>query len=293
MKISKILFYISFAPAAFLLMWALSSMLGGFSFWGSTSYGFEAFIDVIMLGGWVLCYVPVLPACFIYQMLYLLMFRNDREHTDIAEARFKLSERTKSIIAVSVFVIFALSILGRLFGSRIDRAIERHQAQKMYAAAEIKVDYDPNDKYNNEQFPSGVLGIDEQKNRCLLIDYDKMRIGIIIDEWPSGHENYIEYELTKSEPDSKEVKSIKEKYYIQTAVAFSNGDRFVSFCYSPDSSHQTSAVLLECSDGSVYYIDETKDEDGAWLYTGLGGHLGYEGSHVKYDELNSKEILVI
>jgi len=41
-----------------------------------TTYGLEAFSDALMWVGWVgaTLYIPILPICLIYQLLYLFFF---------------------------------------------------------------------------------------------------------------------------------------------------------------------------------------------------------------------------
>ncbi|MDE7098241.1 MAG: DUF4407 domain-containing protein, partial [Ruminococcus sp.] len=70
-KIPKIILILSFAPYAFVLLYGVYSAFAGFTFF-STVYGFEAFVGTIILALWILCSIPVIPVCLIYQTAYFL-----------------------------------------------------------------------------------------------------------------------------------------------------------------------------------------------------------------------------
>ncbi len=71
-KVLKIIFIISFIPYIGLLIYGIYSMIFGFTFIFSTSYGIEAFLDSIFILGLLLCVYPILPICLIYQIFYLI-----------------------------------------------------------------------------------------------------------------------------------------------------------------------------------------------------------------------------
>lgn len=73
-KIPKIVLIISFIPYAFCLLYGIYSVFAGFTFFGSTSYGFDAFTSSIFIMGYLLCCYPVIPVCLIYQIVYLSVF---------------------------------------------------------------------------------------------------------------------------------------------------------------------------------------------------------------------------
>ena len=73
-KIFKIILILSFAPYAFCLLYGMYSAFNGFTFFFSTSYGFEAFRDSTLLTLLMLCYFPIIPPCLIYQLVYLSVF---------------------------------------------------------------------------------------------------------------------------------------------------------------------------------------------------------------------------
>ena len=273
MKLSKLLFILSFVPAGLLLMAAVMSIFTGSTWFFSKEYGFDAFISTLMLGGLAMCYIPILPACLIYQAVYLLLFRmpkglpNDahaQENADETTAQeaqsiplptSRLSNKTKSIIAVSLFAVMVIAILVKLFMPKIKTSIEEHKAQRMYENAEVRLDY--NKTY---QYLSGILGIEEQTCPCVLIDYDKMRIGLLVSDDP-GYNDYIEYDLTAA--DKEAADRLNDKYIVQTQTTLPDGGRFTAFRNDNDRVMYTKALMLEKSDGSIYINDDLGTGDGA------------------------------
>lgn len=73
-KIPKIILILSFAPYVFCLGYGIYSAFAGFTFFWSTSYGFEAFTNSMVIMAFLLCYYPIIPPCLIYQLVYLAMF---------------------------------------------------------------------------------------------------------------------------------------------------------------------------------------------------------------------------
>ncbi|MDE7364413.1 MAG: hypothetical protein K2N27_05955 [Ruminococcus sp.] len=70
-KIPKIILILSFVLYAFVLLYGVYSAFAGFTFF-STVYGVEAFVGAIILALWILCSIPVIPVCLIYQTAYFL-----------------------------------------------------------------------------------------------------------------------------------------------------------------------------------------------------------------------------
>ena len=278
MKLSKLLFFLSFAPAVFLLMAAEMSIFTGSTWFFSKEYGFDAFISTLMLGGLAMCYIPILPACLIYQVVYVLLFKVPKGLPDDAHAQdnadkttvqggpsipvptSRLSNKTKSIIAVSLFAVMVIVVLGKLFMPKIKESIEEHKAQRMYENAEVRLDY--NKTY---QYTSGILGIEEQTCPCVLIDYDKMRIGLLVSDEPR-YNNYIEYDLTAA--DKEAADRLNDKYIVQTQTTLPDGGKFTAFRNNNDHGMYTKALMLEKSDGSIYINDDLGTGDGALTQLG-------------------------
>lgn len=70
-KIPKIILILSFAPYTLVLIYGVYSAFASLTFI-STVYGFEAFFGAVILALWILCSIPVIPVCLIYQTAYFL-----------------------------------------------------------------------------------------------------------------------------------------------------------------------------------------------------------------------------
>ena len=78
-KFFKLLYAISFLPITYLVLTAVRGFFFGFDicFFGcSVIKGIEALKIVLILAG-VLCIIPVLPGCMIYQIIYLKKIRKN------------------------------------------------------------------------------------------------------------------------------------------------------------------------------------------------------------------------
>lgn len=79
-KLFKLIFIVSFMPYVLLLLYALYKSIVGYDIYTwilpvykGTIYGIEAFMQVLIWNGIALCFIPVLPACFLYQIIYLII----------------------------------------------------------------------------------------------------------------------------------------------------------------------------------------------------------------------------
>lgn len=101
-KISKIILILSFAPYVFCLGYGIYSMFNGFGagLLFSKSYGFDAFMGSTILMTIFLCYYPVIPICFIYQLVYLTVF--------IIKNRHNISKKTVLLIVFDILLNFII-----------------------------------------------------------------------------------------------------------------------------------------------------------------------------------------
>lgn len=106
--ISKIILVLSFAPYVFTLLIGIYSMVDGFDFFFSTSYGFEAFRDSTLLMMLMLCYIPVIPPCLIYQLVYLSVFIMKK--FNVPKNRISLFSSVFAVILVAVTVFIYINI---------------------------------------------------------------------------------------------------------------------------------------------------------------------------------------
>lgn len=283
-KTSKILFFISFAPAAFLLIMAVASIFTGATFIFSTSYGIDAFLTTLILGGLAMCYVPILPACVIFQVVYIVMYIVPQRRTakgavpaeEAPQTASPMSEKTRNIIIIAVFAVLALGVLSWIAASPLKRRLEEHEAQSFYYTADTILDYNEKD-----QFLDGLMGIEEQKNSCIMIDYSDMRIGFIV---AGSSTKYYEFELERmNSPSDYAVKEIEKNNYVQTVIYIDNGDRLIA--YSDEKNYITAYMVLYRADGYVYATNLMKDKDGGDVYTDLRGEFDYPGDNVKKNDL--------
>lgn len=80
-KIYKIIFIISFLPYVILLLISLYHAIFGYDLYTmilptyvKTLYGMEAFLQTLIWNSIRLCFIPILPICLIYQLIYLITY---------------------------------------------------------------------------------------------------------------------------------------------------------------------------------------------------------------------------
>lgn len=104
--ILKILLMLSFAPYVFCLGYSIYSAVFGFSFFFSTSYGFDAFKSSIVLTVFLLCFYPVIPVCLIYQIIYTAVFVM-KKHNVPKETVLWISSAAALILIMLTVLIYA------------------------------------------------------------------------------------------------------------------------------------------------------------------------------------------
>lgn len=78
-KLLKIVLWLSFIPYLFLIIYSLYYAIFGYDVYTMilpqyvrTTYGWDAFFEVFVWTALILCFIPVLPICFLYQIIYLI-----------------------------------------------------------------------------------------------------------------------------------------------------------------------------------------------------------------------------
>jgi len=81
MKIKKIILYITFTPYVYILLISIYHAIFGYDVYTlilptyvETIYGLEAFKEVFILNLLGLTFIPIIPICLIYQLVYLIIF---------------------------------------------------------------------------------------------------------------------------------------------------------------------------------------------------------------------------
>ena len=272
-KAAKIAFVLTLVvPAAIVLFSGLHGLFfGANGMFGIELSGWDAFYSNAFWTTLVLVIIPVIPLCLVYAIAYLLR----RFVKPIREMRLS----RYIMIVVIIVVLIAGAVLAMAFSSEIGNAFDKHKAKSMWKKAEQRVDYSFSTHHG-----SGMMGIDECKYDCVLIDYDTMKLGLIYD---ASFDGYREYKLKKADGNSAEVSRIKEEYFVNAVIPLSAPmERLVCF-YPEDESqnHRTVAFILESEDG-VYYVDKLREGDG--LYTEYFGFRGCEyfvDGALKYDDI--------
>lgn len=80
-KISRIIFIISFVPYIILILISLYYAIFGYDVYTwilpvykGTIYGFDAFRETLLWNLIILCYIPILPILLIYQLIYFVRY---------------------------------------------------------------------------------------------------------------------------------------------------------------------------------------------------------------------------
>lgn len=81
MKLKKIILIISFLPYIYILLLSFYHAIFGYDVYTlilpvyvKTIYGIEAFREVFIIKLLTLTFIPIIPICFIYQLVYLIIF---------------------------------------------------------------------------------------------------------------------------------------------------------------------------------------------------------------------------
>lgn len=103
---------ISFLPYIVILVVAIISMFTGFSFLFNTSYGFEAFLDVIFICGYMGIHFLILPVCWLIQIAYLMgyIFYKANKSKNISLRVVLTVARDMLLIILIIAVIMAIVI---------------------------------------------------------------------------------------------------------------------------------------------------------------------------------------
>jgi hypothetical protein len=78
-RILRIVLWLSFTPYIFLIIYSLYHAIFGYDVYTwilpqylRTIYGWDAFLEVFLLMGLSLFVIPIIPICFLYQIMYFI-----------------------------------------------------------------------------------------------------------------------------------------------------------------------------------------------------------------------------
>ncbi len=114
-KINKILLIISFLPYVLLILISLYHSVFGYDVYTlilptyvKTIYGMEAFLSTLSWNALLLCFIPILPICLLYQIINLTIYIINK----IKHKKFKH-------IIIYLFAICAVLLICVLLFSRL------------------------------------------------------------------------------------------------------------------------------------------------------------------------------
>lgn len=256
-KAAKIILIISFIPYGLVILSGIIGAVFGAGFLFDTFYGLDGFL-IGALGGCIsMIDIPILPACLIYQIIYLI-----RSKIGVIK---KIPFKKFLPIACGIALVIIGVILVINFEYEIGAAVQKNAAKNMLKRAEEKIEYDMAE-YNLD----GIFGFKDCIHDCILVDYDKNEVGLL---YSAGLDEYWSVRLVPT--DSKTVRNIESKYILQAEIPLNSpGKRLLTYADNPSNTHRTIAMVMEMSDGSVLYADEIREPDTGYVrYSGLNSSI--------------------
>ncbi len=250
-KIPKILFILSLIPYFLILIIGIISSFIGVSFFGEV-YGLGAFFLSIYSMIINFTMIPILPICLLYQIFYIMRKRIKY----FKNINIKKYIKVSIVIGVTIIII----LVTHTFSSEIKTYFLKKKAENMIENSEEKIPYN-----KNEVYLDGIFDIPEIRYDHILVDYDKLEIGVIINNYL---DEFWKVKLKKIKKNSKEYEHIVNDYFVQAEISLnSKGKKLISF-YEGEYKCYTIAFLLIYEDGTIYYADNIL-EDNFPRFTGL------------------------
>ncbi len=107
--IPKIFLVLSFTPYAIAIFYGINSAVNGWTFlFGPEEYGFQAFKDSLLIMLLYLCYVPILPPCFIYQIIYLAVFIMKKLH--VSKTKMQIISGFIAAVILSAYLLICVNL---------------------------------------------------------------------------------------------------------------------------------------------------------------------------------------
>ena len=221
------------------------------SFFNSRIYGFEAFyISVLFMLYALTMVVPIIPICLIFQICYILR-RKINKFKNVGSKKYVC-------ICCVVGAVLVLSLLVFTHSFEIDRFFEKESAKQMVDKAEEKIAFS-----ENTIIYGGIFDMPEFTYNHILIDYDNMEVGMLLH---SGYDEFWKVQLEKTTEDSSVYQHIINDYFMQADIPLNApGKRLISFYEGESLKHRTIAFMLICEDGTIYCVDDIK-ENGYKVY---------------------------
>lgn len=250
-QIHKIFFFISLLPYVLILIYAIYSAVFGieFSFFSfNMVYGLNGFIFALLRKTFNSTNFLIILVCLTYQISYLV---------------FRKKENKKPIWIIT-FAAVGVIILVVVCSNIYERVVEEN---RVLAKEEMRFDvmetYENADevvKYRGDTIHANGIAGTEFSSSTMFINYDSKTISLLF--YDNG-DRFEEFVLS----ENKAISSTYKQYKVElnspgrTLTTFYPGDEFMSW---------TVAIELLMEDGSVYSIDNIKDE-----YGNLGDFLDF------------------
>lgn len=267
-RAAKIILIVSFAPELYCIVSGIISAVDGFDFMFNTSYGITAFINAALFTAFGLFMVGIFPAFIIIRIACI--FKIGDVAQNISNKKYFA---VTGVVAATVFGIILYIHYEPDIRRNAVRKREQNAAELMYSNAEEKIEI-------NDELVSEGIYIKECVYDSLLIDYDDMKLGFLIESYLP---EYSETEL--SEADAEALSDIKENYFAQAVIPLSSpGKRLITFYCEKDISNKTCAVILETENG-VFAAADIRNRNNSHVYSKLDDSAFFVGEDVKYPEL--------
>ena len=264
----KIMLIISCIPYILVLLSGILCAIFGVTIFFNKIQGMDAFLlGVMALGYLLIFYVPIIPVCLIFQVACLI------------KSKFGLLKQIttkKYIIICSVIVVVVVvGLLINSFSYEIESFFEKQSAKKMIKNAEEEIVLS-----TSTVVVGGIFDIEGYEYECVFVDYDKMEVGFLL---KAGFDTFWKERLEEYDTESKEYYHIIDEYFVQAVIPLEK-DNGTLICFSTEADHLTVAMMIIYDDGTVYLVDDIREDDGR-RYTGLNQSKFRVEDNVKFRDL--------
>lgn len=269
-KAAKVILIISFAPTLLCALWGVIAAATEFFSSFNVINCFECFFAVVAFLFYDLWIVGVIPVCIVIQIACIIWISGASE--DISAKKY-----------IPVTGVIALIVLGAMLLSLYAPDIRKHAVTKreqkaaelMYSNAEEKI------VINDELVSEGIY-VKECVYDNLLIDYDDMKLGFLIEAYLP---EYSEAELLPVTEYDPALLNVKEEHFVQAIIPLSSpGRQLITFSPNDGLSNRTCAAILETEDG-LFFAENIIDRNNSNVYNRIYRTDWFVGEKLKYCDL--------
>lgn len=269
-KAAKIILIISFAPIPVCVLWSVIAMANEFFSSFNVIHSLECFFAVAAYLFYNLWVVGVIPVCIVVQIACIIWISGASE--DISAKKYV---PITGGIALTVLGVMLLSLYGPDIRKHAVTKREQKAAELMYSNAEEKL-------IINDELVSEGIYVKECVYDTLLIDYDSMKIGFLIEVYLP---EYSEAELLPVTEDDPALQAVREEHFVQAIIPLSSPEkRLITFSPKDGLSNRTCAALLE-TEGGLFFAENIVDRNNFNVYSCIYRTDWFVGKKIKYSEL--------